>query len=566
MLKPKPKLCIVGYGKMGRWQHDASASLFEIISIYDVNPDIVHENIRRGCSLKDAIGEADAVIVTSPAYTHFEICETCLMMKKHVFVESSLSDKPSNVRRLYDLAKANNCLLYISLFKRMDPNWRKLSVKMNGEYPLFASVSCKEADFPKASHFQTCGSIFRDLSMYDIDMLCVLLQDFPTKVFATTDAGHETASITLYFSNGCNARTLHSRHSRCYEEKASFTLEKREAELDKRDAHFTLHSRFRSAAKSQMQDFRNRMEMQSFPPNVTLDHYLMLERIVYACELSSFTKEFVTVVSPSEMCSLQEKRRYTAYQARKFQTIQHVRNMRVSMHPKKITLTVWEALVLLKAFEDASHPLFSMYHYTLQLAETMRNASMPEWMQVTAILHKLGLIMHIWGSDEDGTSMASQWSLTGQTFIVGYPIPESVEYPELNVFQNDNPQFMTHSPPQVLPVRPCGIYAPRCGIDSCLVSYSQDEYIHSVVQGSKTLLPPEALKILRYSSLSLWFLSEDYEKLESNEDRLHKGWMRMFDVYAKMCKETVKDIDYEAVQATFSDLVEKFVPSSTLHF
>lgn len=561
----KLKACLVGYGKMGRWHHEVASKLFRVVSVYDPKVTVQQDGILDATSLREAIEDVDAVIIASPAHTHFGICETCLSKKKHVFVDSSLSDRPSQVDRLYTLAKRHKCVLYIGLLKRMDPSWRKLSSQLMIEYPLFASVSCKEAEFPSASYFQVCGSIFRDLCIYDIDILCVILQDFPTKVFSRVDLSGETASITLCFSKGCIVRTLHSRHAKHYNESATITCRKKELALDSQNGHHGIRARFRKAAVSQMRDFKDRIVTNFVAPNVSMDHYLMLERILYACEVSAYANDFVSVVSPIEMRHLVEKKHYSAIQALKYQTVQHVRRMRTSVHPKHISLTVWEALSLLKSFEDVSHPLFSVYHYTFQLIDSLQSAFLPEWMQVTALLHRLGSVLSIWGSDEDGTTEATQWSLTGKTFLVGCPIPGKIDQSEYNTACLDTMDPMTTSSLQRL-LSQTGIYKPHCGLDACLVSYSQDEYIHSVVQASNTSLPPEAFKILRYQSLNLWHTEDAYQEIECRDDILHKGWVKLFDTYVNTCKETIREVDYEQIRVSFAPIIEKYIRNSTLAF
>ena len=104
--------------------------------------------------------------------------------------------------------------------------------------------------------------------------------------------------------------------------------------------------------------------------------------------------------------------------------------------------------------------------------------------------------------------MDTQFSLVGDTFVVGHPLPESLVYPEFNSYVETKPS----------------VYENNCGLDNCLMSYGHDEYMYQVLLQSKTKLPLVALKIIRYRSLYAWHDKDAYTELENEEDKLVKGW------------------------------------------
>ena len=67
-----------------------------------------------------------------------------------------------------------------------------------------------------------------------------------------------------------------------------------------------------------------------------------------------------------------------------------------------------------------------------QTAEAIKKDGHPEWMQVVGLIHDIGKIIFKWGCDEDGTSLTEQWSIVGDTFVVGCQLPDELIYPELN--------------------------------------------------------------------------------------------------------------------------------------
>ena len=97
------------------------------------------------------------------------------------------------------------------------------------------------------------------------------------------------------------------------------------------------------------------------------------------------------------------------------------------------TYTIWEALEATNNFIDLSDPdmdLPNMYHM-YQTAEALRKDDAPDWMIICGLIHDLGKIMYLWGCDEDGTSLKHQWSMVGDTYVLGYPLPSSAVYLEL---------------------------------------------------------------------------------------------------------------------------------------
>merc|ERR1711964_622902 len=124
----------------------------------------------------------------------------------------------------------------------------------------------------------------------------------------------------------------------------------------------------------------------------------------------------------------------------------------------------------------------------------LRAANAPDWLQLTGLIHDCGKMIYLRGCDEDGTSMAEQWSIAGDTWIVGCAMPTSPVFSELNDASPDarDPQRRTE----------LGIYQEGCGLDRTLCAFGHDEYMYQVLrQNEGVKLPKEALYIVRYHSL-----------------------------------------------------------------
>ena len=85
-------------------------------------------------------------------------------------------------------------------------------------------------------------------------------------------------------------------------------------------------------------------------------------------------------------------------------------------------------------------------------------------------------MIYVRGCDEDGTSVAQQWSMVGDTWIVGCKMPDALVFPEFNKTSPDarHPERTT-----VL-----GIYEEGCGLDATLCAFGHDEYMYEVLRQS----------------------------------------------------------------------------------
>ena len=94
-------------------------------------------------------------------------------------------------------------------------------------------------------------------------------------------------------------------------------------------------------------------------------------------------------------------------------------------------MDVWEAMEKLNVLVDVSDPDLTLpnIQHLIQSAEAVRADNRPDWMQLVALIHDLGKVMFLWGSDEDGTSQNEQWGLVGDIFVVGCKIPENLRLP-----------------------------------------------------------------------------------------------------------------------------------------
>ena len=257
-----------------------------------------------------------------------------------------------------------------------------------------------------------------------------------------------------------------------------------------------------------------------------------------------------------------EARVRDAYQSmRRNQSVEHVRMCRDKYCTglgQRVRMSVWDALRCLEDFVDLSDPDVTLPNvvHAFQTAEGLRAMGMPDWLQLTGLIHDLGKMVYLKGCDADGTSVATQWSIVGDTWLVGCAMPDAVVFPEFNADSPDArvPERRTET----------GIYERGCGLDSTLCAFGHDEYMYQVLlQNEGVKLPKEALYVIRYHSLYPWHDRGCYEALESDYDRQMKGWVKLFNQHDLYTKKNVSytEAEMRELRAYYTTLIDKYLPA-----
>lgn len=201
------------------------------------------------------------------------------------------------------------------------------------------------------------------------------------------------------------------------------------------------------------------------------------------------------------------------------------------------------------------------YHFW-QTAEGIRNAGLPDWMQVVGLIHDMGKLLCAkpYACDEDGTSTSTQWGVVGDTFITGMEIPDSAVLPEYNHFNVDHQRGMM-----------LDFYKKGCGLDGVRCSFGHDEYLYRLLKANDVKLPDEAFAMIRYHSMYVWHQGGAYLDFENTKDRQMKSWVRLFntyDLYTKVddkSKLALLDKKIETkLKPYYNSLIEKYFPNGMI--
>jgi predicted dehydrogenase len=156
--------------------------------------------------------DLDAVIISTPPSTHFQITMDCLEHGLHVFVEKPLTLKSSEAAVLIEIARQKHLILMVGHTFAFNPAVRALKeIIANGELGVVHHIDAVRANL---GLFQSDLNVLWDLAPHDISILIYILGQLPAGVSAQGMACihpylEDVAYMTLEFPNDimANIRT-----------------------------------------------------------------------------------------------------------------------------------------------------------------------------------------------------------------------------------------------------------------------------------------------------------------------------------------------------------------------
>jgi len=228
------------------------------------------------------------------------------------------------------------------------------------------------------------------------------------------------------------------------------------------------------------------------------------------------------------------------------QTMEFNINARVKFKTqKRARMGVWDAMEMLNTLVDESDPdtSVSQIEHLLQTAEAIRRDGKPEWMQVTGLVHDLGKLWCMFGSE-------GQWDVVGDTFVVGCEFSDKNIYPDTFEANPDSkdPVYSSKN----------GVYQPGCGLDNVMLSWGHDEYLYLVFKDQSSL-PEEGLAMIRYHSFYPWHREGAYSHLTNKKDLKALEAVRAFNPYDLYSKSD-EPCDPAKLRPYYDGLIAKFFP------
>ena len=245
---------------------------------------------------------------------------------------------------------------------------------------------------------------------------------------------------------------------------------------------------------------------------------------------------------------------------RTYQTVDYVKSMHKKYLKYEHPMTLWDAMAHLNNLIDVSDPDLDLpnVQHLIQSAEAIREDNRPDWMQLVGLIHDLGKIMYLWGSDEDGTSQNEQWGMVGDVFVVGCALPDTCVYPEFNELNPDmkNPSYKTD----------LGIYEAGCGLDKLTLAWGHDEYLYKVLENHpENKIPQAGMVMIRYHSFYPWHTGESYSQLVNKDDDQYLEWIRDFNQYDLYTKSN-KVYDLDEIKDYYNPIARKYLGDGPIYW
>ncbi|KAJ7158981.1 DUF706-domain-containing protein [Mycena crocata] len=228
------------------------------------------------------------------------------------------------------------------------------------------------------------------------------------------------------------------------------------------------------------------------------------------------------------------------------QTMEFNIKMRVNMRKEvRAKMGIWEAMEKLNTLVDDSDPDtdLSQIEHLLQTAEAMRRDGKPEWMQVTGLVHDLGKLLYLFGSE-------GQWDVVGDTFVVGCAFSDKIILPKTFAGNPDSKDAVYSTK--------YGVYQPHCGLENVMLSWGHDEYLYHILK-EQSSLPEEGLWMIRYHSFYPWHREGAYSHLTAPADERALAAVRAFNPYDLYSKSD-GGVDAAALKPYYEGLIAKFFP------
>ncbi|MDT7950902.1 MAG: Gfo/Idh/MocA family oxidoreductase [Acetobacteraceae bacterium] len=212
------RIGIIGAGHFGRFHalKVAGNRRAVLAGLCDPEPDRARAIGREAggapaLSLEALLAASDAVIVASPAETHFALAAQALEAGRHVLVEKPIAATLDEADRLATLAGARGLVLQVGHLLRYSAEHRAISSRITR--PLYIEATRIAPFKPRG----TDVSVILDLMIHDLDLVLSLVQSPIASVdalgAAVSSPLEDIANARVRFANGCVATITASRIS-----------------------------------------------------------------------------------------------------------------------------------------------------------------------------------------------------------------------------------------------------------------------------------------------------------------------------------------------------------------
>ena len=224
------RICLIGAGRAGRVhanslsRHIAGAELAAVVDGAKETAERAKSDFGIGrafAKVEDALdwGEFDAVVITTPTFTHGDFDVAAADAGKHVFLEKPMALTIAECDAIIAAAKASGVALQIGFMRRFDPDFRAAYDRIRaGEIgkPMLVKSLTHGPGLPPpwARDLKLSNGMLAEVNSHDWDCVRWLTGSNPVRVFVETanfkgasrgveEADfYDTASVSIRFESG----------------------------------------------------------------------------------------------------------------------------------------------------------------------------------------------------------------------------------------------------------------------------------------------------------------------------------------------------------------------------
>ncbi|KFM22228.1 Inositol 2-dehydrogenase 3 protein [Marine Group I thaumarchaeote SCGC AAA799-B03] len=207
----KPRVILIGAGKFGKNHVKTLAQLdkdgrCEFSGVVDKDSHILSEisknyDIQTSTCIEDLMNNADAVVIATPASTHFNLTIDCLSNNKHVFVEKPVALNYADALQMHQKAISKSKILMVGNIFRHHVIIKSILKNLHDDG--IGKIRILDGEFLNTADARTdVGSLLNYI--HHLDLFCYIMKISPTSIscqnfFATNNNFEDYCTLTLTY-------------------------------------------------------------------------------------------------------------------------------------------------------------------------------------------------------------------------------------------------------------------------------------------------------------------------------------------------------------------------------
>ncbi len=201
-MSEKIRICMVGAGRVGKLHSGTLKRTVpdgDVVCLVDPATAMLNETgdefeiEERYTSLEQALDRSqfDAVIITTPTFTHKDLAVMAAEQGKHVFLEKPMALSLEECDAIINAAKNNNVILQLGFMRRFDPEFAAAAERIQageiGEPMLIKSLTHGPGLPPAwANDLKTSNGMLAEVNSHDMDCTRWLAGSNPARMYVET--------------------------------------------------------------------------------------------------------------------------------------------------------------------------------------------------------------------------------------------------------------------------------------------------------------------------------------------------------------------------------------------